>query len=116
MDCSGQATTLSECLRMVRFGGTVVEAGAFVDMGPTAVNPSADFCARNVALLGIGGERSDLYLPTMKMLAANVSRLPLASVVSHRMPLERAAEAIELAQSNESMKVVFAPGMAAPGG
>jgi threonine dehydrogenase-like Zn-dependent dehydrogenase len=116
VDCSGQATTLSECLRMVRFGGTVVEAGAFVDMGPTAVNPSADFCARNVALLGIGGERSDLYLPTMKMLAANVSRLPLASVVSHRMPLERAAEAIELAQSNESMKVVMVPGMAAPGG
>jgi hypothetical protein len=68
-----------------------------------------------VALIGIGGERSDLYLPTMKMLAANVSRLPLASVVSHRMPLERAGEAIDLAQSNESMKVVFAPRMVLPG-
>jgi threonine dehydrogenase-like Zn-dependent dehydrogenase len=45
----------------------------------------------------------------MRMLAANRSRLPLDSVVSHRMPLERAAEAIELAQSNEAMKVVFAP-------
>lgn len=111
VDCTGVATTLSECLTMARFGGVVVEAGAFVDMGTTAINPSADLCARNVAVLGIGGERSDLYLPTMRMLAANRSRLPLDAVVSHRMPLEQAAEAIELAQANESMKVVFAPAM-----
>ena len=109
VDCSGATTALPECLRLVRYGGTVVEAGAFVDMGPTGINPSADLCARNVAVLGIGGERSDLYLPTMRMLARNLERLPFEQVVSHRMPLERAAEAIELAQANEAMKVVFAP-------
>jgi threonine dehydrogenase-like Zn-dependent dehydrogenase len=113
VDCTGVATALSECLAMVRFGGAIVEAGAFVDMGPTEINPSADLCARNVAVLGIGGERADLYLPTMRMLAANLARLPLASVVSHRMPLGRAADAIELAQANESMKVVFEPARAA---
>jgi L-iditol 2-dehydrogenase len=109
VDATGVATVLPECLRMTRYGGTVVEAGAFVDMGPVAVNPSADFCARNVSVLGIGGERSDVYLPTMRMMARNAARLPLGRIVSHRMPLERAAEAIELAQSDESMKVVFAP-------
>ena len=109
VDATGVATALPECLRMVRYGGTVVEAGAFVDMGPSAINPSADLCARNVSLLGIGGERSDFYLPTMRMMARNAARLPFEQFVSHRMPLERAAEAIELAQGNESMKVVFAP-------
>ncbi len=109
VDATGVATALPECLRMVRYGGTVVEAGAFVDMGPIEINPSADLCARNVSLLGIGGERSDFYLPTMRMLALNAERLPFEQVVSHRMPLERAAEAIELAQGNDSMKVVFAP-------
>jgi L-iditol 2-dehydrogenase len=112
VDATGVATALPECLRMVRYGGTVVEAGAFVDMGPSAINPSADLCARNVSLLGIGGERSDFYLPTMRMMALNAARLPLEQIVSHRMPLERAEEALELAQGNESMKVVFAPNTA----
>lgn len=109
VDCTGVATVLPECLRLVRYGGTVVEAGAFVDLGPTAINPSADLCARNLAILGIGGERSDLYLPTMRMLERNLDRLPFERVISHRMPLERAAEALAISGSNEAMKVVFAP-------
>jgi L-iditol 2-dehydrogenase len=112
VDATGVATALPECLQLVRYGGTVIEAGAFVDMGPSAINPSADLCARNVSVLGIGGERSDFYLPTMRMMALNTARLPFEQVVSHRMPLERAAEAIGLAQGNESMKVVFAPNTA----
>ena len=109
VDATGVATALPECLRLVRYGGTVIEAGAFVDMGPSAINPSSDLCARNVSLLGIGGERSELYLPTMRMLSRNAQRLPFEQVISHRMPLERAAEALELAWGDGSMKVVFAP-------
>jgi threonine dehydrogenase-like Zn-dependent dehydrogenase len=48
----------------------------------------------------------------MRMMALNAARLPLEQIVSHRMPLERAEEALELAQGNESMKVVFAPNTA----
>jgi hypothetical protein len=35
--------------------------------------------------------------------------LPLRDVVTHRMPLERATEALETAQADKAMKVVFAP-------
>jgi D-arabinose 1-dehydrogenase-like Zn-dependent alcohol dehydrogenase len=35
-DCSGVPETFAEALSLVRFGGRVVEAGAFVDLGPAA--------------------------------------------------------------------------------
>ena len=30
----------------------VVEAGAFVDMGPVQINPNADICTKNVNVIG----------------------------------------------------------------
>jgi len=45
----------------------------------------------------------------MKAMAAHLDELPLRDVVTHRLPLERAGEAIELSQSDAAMKVVIAP-------
>jgi threonine dehydrogenase-like Zn-dependent dehydrogenase len=45
----------------------------------------------------------------MRLMAANLKRLPFDRIVSHRMPLEQAREAIELAQTDAAMKVVMAP-------
>jgi L-iditol 2-dehydrogenase len=109
VDASGDPRTFPEALRMIRYGGTVIEAGAFVDVGGVQVNPTADICATDVTVLGIGGERASLYLPTMRLLAASLDLLPLREVVTHRMPLERASEAVELSASDEAVKVVFAP-------
>jgi threonine dehydrogenase-like Zn-dependent dehydrogenase len=109
VDCSGVAETLPEALELVRWGGTVIEAGAFVDLGPVPVNPSRDVCTRNVCLLGVGGETAGAYVPAMKSMLAHLDRMPLDRVVTHRLPLERAQEAIELSQSDGAMKVVLAP-------
>jgi threonine dehydrogenase-like Zn-dependent dehydrogenase len=109
LDCSGVPETFVASLRMARVGGTVVEAGAFVDMGCVEINPNADICTRNVSVLGIGGETAESYLPAMELLARNLDRLPLDRFVSHRLPLERAQQAVQLAQRDEAMKVVLAP-------
>jgi L-iditol 2-dehydrogenase len=111
LDCSGVPETFVTSLRMVRVGGTVVEAGAFVDMGPVPINPNADICSRNVTVLGIGGETTESYLPAMELLTRNLDRLPLESFVSHRLPLEEAERAVELAQRDEAMKVVLTPAL-----
>jgi threonine dehydrogenase-like Zn-dependent dehydrogenase len=112
LDCSGVPETFVTSLRMVRVGGTVVEAGAFVDMGPVEVNPNADICSRNVAVLGIGGETAESYVPAMELLTRNLDRLPLEKFVSHRLPLEEAERGVELAQRDEAMKVVLSPAVA----
>jgi threonine dehydrogenase-like Zn-dependent dehydrogenase len=109
LDCSGVPETFVTGLRMVRVGGTVVEAGAFVDMGPVAINPNADICAKNVSVLGIGGETTESYKPAMELLACNLDTLPLESFVTHVLPLEDAQRALELAQTDETMKVVLSP-------
>lgn len=107
LDCSGVPETFVTSLRMVRMGGTVVEAGAFVDMGPVEINPNADICTRDVTVLGVGGETAEAYVPAMELMARNLGRLPLDRVVSHRLPLGEAQRGIELSQREEAMKVVL---------
>ena len=109
LDCSGVPETFTEALQVVRMGGVVVEAGAFVDMGPVQMNPNSDICSRNVAVLGIGGERATEYEPSMQLMVANLDRYPLRDIVSHILPLDQAQEAVLLAQSGSAMQVALDP-------
>jgi L-iditol 2-dehydrogenase len=109
LDCSGVPATFTEALRVVRTGGVIVEAGAFVDMGPVQINPNSDICSRNVSVLGIGGEMATQYEPSMRLMVANLDRYPLRKIVSHILPLDRAREAVRLAQSGEAMQVALDP-------
>jgi threonine dehydrogenase-like Zn-dependent dehydrogenase len=112
LSCSGIPAAFTEALKMVRVGGVVVEAGAFVDMGPVQLNPNSDICTRNVSIIGIGGETATSYLPSMRLMAANLDRLPFDRFVTHRLPINRAKEGVELAQTDAAMKVVIAPHLA----
>jgi len=107
LDCSGVPQTFVTSLRMARVGGTVVESGAFVDMGPVEINPNADICTKNVNVIGVGGETAETYKPAMDLLVHNLGTLPLEKFVSHRLPLEQAQDGLELAQRDEAMKVVL---------
>ena len=40
----------------------------------------------NIGVIGVGGETSTSYLPSMRLMAANLDRLPFDRIVSHRMP------------------------------
>jgi threonine dehydrogenase-like Zn-dependent dehydrogenase len=110
-DCSGVPETFPTALRMARPGGVVVESGAFVDLGPVEINPNRDLCTRSVTVIGIGGERATSYAPSLELLAANRRRLPVDRIVTHRLPLEAAAEALDVAQRAESVKVVLDPAL-----
>jgi L-iditol 2-dehydrogenase len=115
LDCSGVPETFVTSLHMARVGGTVVESGAFVDMGPVAINPNADICSKNVNVLGVGGETAESYQPAMELLARNMDRLPLHELVTHRMALEDAQAALEIAQADGAMKVVLSGAIAPTG-
>ena len=112
VDCSGVPETFPEALRLARFGGVVVEAGAFVDLGPVGVNPSADICTRNVCVLGVGGEAARSYGPALELMARSLDVLPLERIVSHRFGLAGATEALELSQTDAAIKVAIDPTLA----
>lgn len=108
VDCSGVSETLPECLRLARFGGVVIEAGAFVDMGAVAINPN-DLCTRNLSVLGIGGETAQSYAPALELMTRNLATIPLERIVTRRFALGDVAEALEVAQTDAVVKVAVDP-------
>lgn len=114
IDCTGVPEGFVEALKLVRFGGTVLEPGAFVDLGPVPVNPNADICVRDICVLGVGGETASAYGPAMKLMERNLGRYPLDRVVTHEVGLEGVEDGLRLSQTDEAMKVVVAPGGARP--
>jgi L-iditol 2-dehydrogenase len=113
VDCSGASGTFLESLELVRAGGTVIEAGAFVDMGPVEINPNRHICTKGVSVLGIGGETLEQYGPSLAMLARHQQRLPFARAITHEVGLEQVEDALALAQTGAAMKVLVAPNGAA---
>jgi threonine dehydrogenase-like Zn-dependent dehydrogenase len=111
VDCTGQMGSLGEAVDLVRQGGVVVEAGAFVDLGPAADFHPAAVCSKEVAVLGVGGERAEHYSGALRLLAKMSERFPLTDLISHRFPLSAAKEAIETATDPSSLKVLVTPGM-----
>jgi L-iditol 2-dehydrogenase len=109
VDASGHPDTFLPSLALARDGGTVVEVGAFVDLGTRPLNPAV-LCGRNLTLLGVGGEDARAYEGTLRLLARHHRSVPFERAVTHRFPLDRAREAMEAAfDPAASMKVVIEP-------
>jgi len=64
VDASGVPETFLPSVSALRDGGTLIEVGAFVDLGPVGFNPAV-LCGRNLTLLGIGGEDARAYPGTL---------------------------------------------------
>jgi threonine dehydrogenase-like Zn-dependent dehydrogenase len=109
VDCSGVAGTFTEALELVRPGGTVIEAGAFVDMGPVEINPNRHVCTKSALVIGIGGETLEQYGPSLTMMARHQSRLPFDRAITHRVTLDEVVDGIATSQTGAAMKVLVAP-------
>jgi threonine dehydrogenase-like Zn-dependent dehydrogenase len=109
VDASGHPATFLPAMDVLRDGGTLIEVGAFVDLGPVDVNPSV-ILARNLTIVGVGGEDARGYDATMRMLADNQDEIAFHKAVTHTFPVEKAQEAMETAQAaGDAMKVVISP-------
>ncbi len=110
VDATGQPASFPLALELLRDGGTLVEVGAFVDLGTVPINP-ADILGRNLTIVGVAGEDSRVYDATLRMLAEHHERVPFDRAVTHRFPIERADEAMQTAlRADDAMKVVIVPG------
>ncbi len=93
----------------MRDAGTIVEVGAFVDMGGEAFNP-ASVCGRSLAILGVGGEDLLAYPGTLALLDRHRRAIPFADMVSHRFDVARAPDAMAVAlDADASAKVLIGP-------
>jgi threonine dehydrogenase-like Zn-dependent dehydrogenase len=90
---------------LVRDAGTIIEVGAFVDMGSETFNPAA-ICGRSLTIMGVGGEDAQAYYRTMELMVRNPS-LPFEKMISHIFPIEQAARALEVSLDAEKATKVL---------
>ena len=105
----GSSSSFVPALSLLRDGGTLIEVGAFVDLGTVPINP-ATILGRNLTIVGVGGEDARAYDATLKMLADNHERVPFHRAVTHSFPLEQAEKAMHTALgADTAMKVIITP-------
>ncbi len=87
----------------------MVEVGAFVDLGPVAINPAA-LLGRNLTIVGVAGEDTRAYDRTLAMLAEHHETVPFHKAVTHEFPIEEVERAMQTAlAADDAMKVVIRP-------
>jgi threonine dehydrogenase-like Zn-dependent dehydrogenase len=108
-ECAGVPEAVREALEMLRLGGLLVEAGNFSDMGEIRISPHRHLCAKNVRILGVGGEEPAAYGPSMRQMARYMRHYPLSEFVTHRFRLKDVELAVQKSMAADSMKVVIDP-------
>ena len=112
VDATGHPSSFGTAMSLLRDGGTLLEVGAFVDLGPVDLNP-ADLLGRNLSLVGVAGEDARCYPETLQMLADHHQRVPFDRAVTHHFPIEEADTAMQTAlAAGDAMKVVIRPSSA----
>jgi threonine dehydrogenase-like Zn-dependent dehydrogenase len=109
VECAGVPEAVPEALDMLRVGGLLVEAGNFTDMGESRINPHRHLCAKNVRILGVGGEEPAAYGPSMRQMVRYMRHYPLGQFVTHRFGLQQVEAAVKKSMGADSMKVVINP-------
>jgi threonine dehydrogenase-like Zn-dependent dehydrogenase len=109
IECAGVPQAVPEALEILRLGGMLVEAGNFSDLGEIGISPHRHLCAKNVRILGVGGEEPAAYGPGMRQMARYMKHYPLREFVTHRYRLSEAEAALHKSIEADSMKVVLEP-------
>jgi threonine dehydrogenase-like Zn-dependent dehydrogenase len=94
VNATGFPGSFSLAASLVRDAGTILEVGAFVDMGPEAFNPAV-ICGRSLTVMGTGGEDLQAYDGTIALLARHAGTIRFAEMVSHTFRIADAALAIK---------------------
>ena len=109
VDATGHPDSFGLAVDLLRDGGTLLEVGAFVDLGPVDLNP-AELLGRNLSLVGVAGEDARVYGPTLRMLAEHHTAVPFDRIVTHHFPIADATTAMHTAlAAGDAMKVVIHP-------
>jgi threonine dehydrogenase-like Zn-dependent dehydrogenase len=109
VESAGVPEAVRESLELLRIGGLLIEAGNFSDLGEIKISPHRHLCAKNVRILGVGGEEPAAYGPGLRQMARYAKQYPLAEFVTHRFGLRQVEEAMKKSMAEDSMKVVLEP-------
>ena len=101
IEAAGQPLTARQCFAAVRTGGTVVFNG---EQPSIKLSPSTDFIRRDITALGSWYYQ---YGQFPAMLEIYRSGLALERLITHRFPMEEAAQAFQLMAAGLTGKAVL---------
>ncbi len=102
-----QEATLAEACRIVKRNGTVVVMGVFA--GDRTPIPAEDVRRLEIVIKGARGRYAGQFAECLELIAAG--RIDLGPMLTHRMPLERAVEGLEMMEEKRggAIKVILEP-------
>tara|TARA_A100001037_G_scaffold286456_1_gene294873 strand:+ start:563 stop:1693 length:1131 start_codon:yes stop_codon:yes gene_type:complete len=109
VDCSGVSEGFTIALELIREGGMVLEVGIFSNSHDISINPHSHILEKSARVIGIGGDDISQYYPSIKLLERNIEKLPWKKIISHEFNIDNVHEAMDIAMSDISMKVLLNP-------
>ena len=109
VDCSGVSEGFTIALELIREGGMVLEVGIFSNSHDIAINPHSHILEKSARVIGVGGDDISQYYPSIKLLERSIDKLPWGKVISHEYKIDKVHEAMDVAMSDQSMKVLLHP-------
>ncbi len=104
--CTGVAKAASGIWKYIRRGGGLCEVGFFMDGGESTINHHYDLCNKEIAVVGSWVYTPQDYVTTLDFLRrAQGIGLPLEKLITHKYPLEKIAEAMEMNLSMKGIKI-----------
>lgn len=112
VEAAGVQSAFLEGLDLVADAGCYLVVGLHHGAGTEPLDPRT-INRRNVRVVGSALEQPGHQYKALRFVARHHERFPLAEVVTHRFPLERAQEALEAMERGEAIKAVLEPNPAA---
>ena len=109
VDCSGVSEGFTIALELIREGGMVLEVGIFSNSHDIPINPHSHILEKSARVIGIGGDDISQYYPSIKLLERNIDKLPWEKIISHQFNIDNIHKAMDVAMSDQSMKVLLNP-------
>ncbi|MFZ5768440.1 MAG: alcohol dehydrogenase catalytic domain-containing protein [Bacillota bacterium] len=105
--CTGNPRAFPTCLLLIRRGGIVVEVGYGADVGEVSFNPYRMLTHREARIFGSWSLEAYDVWRVLEFLGQGI--YPFAELVTRKVPLVHASEALSAARSGTEGKVVIVP-------
>ena len=109
VECTDSPHAVGEGLEMLRKGGTFIEAGNFVDVGPTTLNPNVLICGNNARIIGVTSMPYQGYSKVLRIMERHSKNIPFDKVVTHSFTIDEAEKALSTTIGGRCLKAVITP-------
>ena len=107
MDCTGHSRVVEQWIDFTAPGGTYSIPGIATPQEEVSIDLFSAIARKNARLQGLWVSDTSHMWRAARLVASG--RYPFERLVTHRFPLERATEALEVTESKESIKAVLVP-------